>query len=141
MADLKPLIRFRKHLVDEKQKMLSQLYRDAEKIEQSKQAIIDQMDKESALAAEMGSTEAHQFLGRYLEGARKKIKALDASLKKMEVRIAAAQEDIRNAFAEMKKVEIIQTRREDEEERVEDKKESDALDDMGIERFNKDKIQ
>ncbi len=137
MADLKPLIRFRKHLVDEKQKMLSQLYRDAEKIEQSKQAILDQMEKESTLANEMGSTEAHQYLGRYLEGARKKIKALDASLKKMEVRIAAAQEDIRNAFAEMKKVEIIQTRREDEEERVEDKKESDTLDEMGIERFNK----
>lgn len=137
MADLKPLIRFRKHLVDEKQKMLSQLYRDAEKIEQSKQTILDQMEKESTLANEMGSTEAHQYLGRYLEGARKKIKALEISLKKMEVRIAAAQEDIRNAFAEMKKVQIIQTRREDEEERAEEKKESDTLDEMGIERFNK----
>lgn len=136
MADLKPLIRFRKHLVDEKQKILSQLYRDAEKIEQSKQAIHDQMAKESTLANEMGSTEAHAYLGRYLEGARKKIKALDASLKKMEARIAAAQEDIRNAFAEMKKVQIIQTRRDDEEERIEEKKESDTLDDMGIERFN-----
>ena len=139
MADLKPLIRFRKHLVDEKQKMLSQLYRDAEKIEQSKQAIVDQMDKESTLAAEMGSTEAHAYLGRYLEGARKKIKALELSLKKMEVRIAAAQEDIRGAFAEMKKVEIIQTRREDDEEKAEQKKENNTLDEMGIERFNKDK--
>ncbi len=136
MADLKPLIRFRKHLVDEKQRVLSQLYRDAEKIEQSRQMILDQMEREKSLAAEMGP-DAAGFLGLYLEGARRKVKALDVSLKKMETRIVTAQDDIRGAFSEMKKVQITQSRREDREAAEVQKKEDLAMDEIGIGAFLK----
>ncbi len=137
MADLHPLIRFRKHVVDEKQKFLSQLYRDAERVEQTKQLMLEQMEREKDLAAEMGTTEASLLLVRYLDGARRKIRALDMTLKKMQARIDAAQEDVRAAFAEMKKIQITQDRREEREAAEDNKKESRALDDMGIEGFRR----
>ncbi len=136
MADLNPLIRFRRHIVDEKQKILSQLYREAEKIEQSRQMILDQMEREKQLAAEMGP-DAGTYLGRYLDGARRKVHALNASLKKMEIRIDTAREDIRGAFAEMKKVQITQEQREEREAQEEQKKEDRAMDEIGLEQFNK----
>ena len=41
MADLKPLIRFRKHTVDEKQRALAALYREQENVEKQKQVVLE----------------------------------------------------------------------------------------------------
>lgn len=137
MADLDPLIRYRKHGVDEKRRFLSQLYREMEQLELQKKVIQNQMEQEIALAAEMGTPEAQAYLGLYLEGARRKIKALNVSLSKMEARIAAAQEDIRAAFAELKKIEIIQRNREEEEAAAIKRKEEQTLDDIAIEGYRR----
>lgn len=137
MADLNSLIKYRKHLIDEKQKAVSQLYRDAERIEQTKQVVLEQMDHERTAAESMNTPEAFALLGRYLDGARKKIRALDLSLKKMEQRIEAAQEEVRTAFADMKKIQITQDRRDAEEDRLEKVRESRTLDDIGIDRFGR----
>jgi flagellar FliJ protein len=137
MADLKSLIRFRKHTVDEKRRILAQLYREAEVVERQKKIIGDQMEKEIALAKESGNIDAQAYLGKYLQGARRKVKALEVSLRKMEARIAAAQEDIRESFAEMKKVEITQNNRNKRDEAVRKKKEDDTVDDIAIEGFRR----
>jgi flagellar export protein FliJ len=139
MADLDPLIRFRKHTVDEKQKILSQLYRDAENLERQRQAILDKMEREKKLAQEMGAPEALTYLGRYLEGARKKVKIYDGAIKKIEIRIAAAQEDIREAFAEQKKVEITQAERKAREKKARDHKDDQEMDDIALDGFRRKK--
>lgn len=132
MADLDPLIRFRKYGVDEKRRFLAQLYREAETVERQKQVIVDQMDREIAAAKDMGTAEAHAYLGKYLEGARRKVRALELSLKKMDVRIAAAQEDMRSAFAEMKKVEIVQRSRDERETAERNRKEEQDMSETAI---------
>ncbi len=137
MADLEALIRFRKHTVDEKQKFLAQLFRDAENLQRQRQAIIDKMEKEKALALEMNVPDVNAYLGRYLEGARKKIKIYDAAIKKIDTRIAAAQEDIREAFAEQKKVEITNKARQDREKKTLDDRESREMDDIAIDGFRR----
>lgn len=137
MADLDPLIRYRKHIVDEKRRFLSQLYREMEQLELQKKVIESQMEREITLAAEMGTPEAQAYLGLYLEGARRKIKALNVSLAKMETRVAAAQEDIRAAFAELKKIEIIQRNREEEEAAALKRKEDQTLDEIAIEGYRR----
>ena len=137
MADLEPLIKFRKHSVDEKRRFLAQLYREAEQIERQKQVIANQMAREIELAREMGSTDAQAFLNKYLEGARRKIKALEGSLKKMDVRIAAAQEDMRSVFAEMKKVEIIQRNREERAAAEQKKKDDQELDEIALDGYRR----
>lgn len=133
MADLDPLIKFRKHRVDEKQKVLAQLYREAEELEQQKQATLDQMEKERALTEQLGTPDAMTIYNRYADGARRKIKALDSQLEKLDIRIGAAQEAMREAFAEMKKVEITQRNRKSREQKARDKKDEQELDEMAIE--------
>lgn len=137
MADLEPLIKFRKHTVDEKRRFLAQLYREAEMMERQKQVVEDQMAREIETAREMQMAEAQAYLGKYLEGARRKVKAMETSLKKMDVRIAAAQEDMRAAFAEMKKIEITQRNRNEREAAALRKKEDQELDEIGINLFRR----
>ncbi len=137
MADLQALIRLRKHAVDEKQRAVAQLYREAETLEKQKKVVEDQMAHEKRLAEEMNRPEAISFYTRYAEGARKKIAALQMSIKKMEGRIEAAQEDMRVAFAEMKKIQITQTRREKREAKAVQKKEDAQMDDIAIEQYRR----
>ncbi|MBI4030764.1 MAG: hypothetical protein HY370_03745 [Proteobacteria bacterium] len=137
MADLEPLIKFRKHTVDEKRRFLAQLYREAEMMERQKQVVEDQMAREIETAREMQMAEAQAYLGKYLEGARRKVKAMETSLKKMDVRIAAAQEDMRAAYAEMKKIEITQRNRNEREAAALRKKEDQELDEIGINLFRR----
>lgn len=137
MADLKPLIRYRKHIVDEKQKFVAQLMREAEKLDQQKKVVEDQIQREIDLAASLATAEAQEYLGKYLQGARRKVKALEGSIAKMNARISAAQEDMRAAFAEMKKVDIIQQRRDDREGAEQKRKEDQALDEVALDGFRR----
>jgi flagellar FliJ protein len=137
MADLDPLIRLRRHGVEEKQKILSALYREAEQIERQIKALKDQLDRERAIAMADGSPESSADYGRYANNVRKKVDRLNENLKKMETRVAAAQEEVRIAFSEQKKVQIIQRNRQDEERKEREEKESDALDDIAIDGFRR----
>ncbi len=141
MADLDALIRLRKHAVDDKQRAVAQLYREAENLEKQKKVIEDQMAEEKRLAEEMNRPEAIAFYTRYAEGARKKIAALQASIRKMEGRIEAAQEDMRAAFAEMKKIQITQTRREKREAKAVQKKEDDQMDEIALDQYRRQVLE
>ncbi len=137
MADLDPLIRYRKYGVDEKQRLLAQLYREADELAQKKQQIQEQMMKETALAEEMGGAETLAYLGRYLEGARTKIRGLEAAISKMEVRIELAREEMRVAFAEMKKVDIVNENRKKEEAAEIKAKEEQELAEVAIDQYRR----
>ena len=137
MADLDPLIRYRKHGVDERQRVLAELYRQTEELERQRQAVQEEMEKEMALATDMATAEAAAFLGRYLEGAKRKIRTLEKAIRQMETRIAVAQEDMRNAYAEMKKIEITQRSRTEREKAEINRKEGQELDDIAVEQYRR----
>ena len=137
MADLDPLIRLRKHAVEEKQRVVAQLYREVENLERQKKIVQDQMAHEKKLAEEMQRPEAITYYGRYAEGARKKIAAFQAAIKKIENRIEAAQEEMRAAFADMKKIQITQSNREKREEKAHQKKEDDQLDEIALDQYRR----
>lgn len=141
MADLDALIRLRKHTVEEKQRVVAQLYREVEVLEKQKKAVQDQMAYEKKLAEEMDRPEAITYYGRYADGARKRIEMIKASIKKLETRIDSAQEEMRAAFAEMKKVQITQDRREKREEKAQKKKEDDQLSEVAIDQFRRKSLE
>lgn len=141
MAELDALIRLRKHAVEEKQRIVAQLYREVEMLERQKKAVQDQMAHEKKLAEEMDRPEAITFYGRYADGARKKIELLKITIKKLEGRIDAAQEDMRGAFAEMKKVQITQDRREKRAAKKVQKKEDDLLDDVALDQYRRKTLE
>lgn len=137
MADLDPLIRYRKHGMEEKQRVLAQLYREIEELQAKRQAILDEIKKETDLAEEMATAESSAYLGRYLQGAKSRVAKLDDQIRTMETKIAVAQEDMRNAFAEMKKVEITQRNRKDREKAEEKRKENLELDEIAIDQYRR----
>lgn len=137
MADLKPLIRHRKHIVDQKQKFLAELYRQAEELQEKKEALQEQIDGEIRLAEKMNDAQTQTYLGHYLEGARHKMQDIDDSIEQMNVRIEAAREEVRLAFADMKKIEITQRQREEREEEELRKKEDKELDEIGLDVYRR----
>lgn len=137
MADLKALIRLRQFRVDEKQKALADLYRKTEQFEGKKDELIATLEREREIAESTEDVEAGAFFGLYAEGVKAKITGIDREINKLETRIQIAQDDIRQAFAELKQIEIVQKRREEEEARELAAKESAELDEIGIEGFRR----
>ncbi len=134
MPKLSSLIRVQKHRVDEKQKILARLYAELEALEQKKQNVIDQIAKERKVAEGMSSDPLTQLsFGNYINNAKKSVSALENDIEKVNVRISLAQDDIRAAFEELKKTEIVHQNRIDEEKKAQKKKENTELDEIGIE--------
>jgi flagellar export protein FliJ len=136
MADLHALIRVRRHAVEQKQKVLGELYRKVEELETQKKELHETLAAERLKVDEMGVA-ALGYFGRYSEVVRERSDEIDEALKKLNNRIEIAREDMRIAFSELKKIEITQEAREKAEEKKRNKKESDLMDDIAIDGFRR----
>ena len=136
MADLDPLIRVRKHAVEQKQKFLAELYRQAEEMEQQKQSMLDTLAEERKKVDEMG-VEALSYFGHYSDAVNNRVEDIDEAMIKLNNRIEIARDDMARAFEELKKVEITQDRRHAEEQKAIQKKESDMMDEIAIEGYRR----
>lgn len=111
MANLDPLIRLHKHGLDEKQKILSRLYLDVERLQRRKAGMLDQIETERGLTADgTDSMMIQAYLG-YLQRAKKDIAIVDNEIARIEVRIEGVIEEMREAFGELKKIEITRDNR------------------------------
>ncbi len=137
MAELDALIRVRKHAVEQKQKFLADLYRQVEAMQMRKKKLEDDLTRERQALDEMATAESIAYFGRYAEATRIKIEQLAHEISKMETRIEIAREDMREAFAEQKKIEITKERRDAEKMEEDRKKEVKELDEIGIEGFRR----
>ncbi len=137
MADLNPLIRVRKHSVEQKQKFLAELYRQADELQQHRQALEQQVRDERAALEGMNSVEMLAAFSAFTEAVKIRIADIDDSMKKLNVRIEIAREDMREAFSDLKKIEITQERREAEEFRLLEKRQMDLLDEVALEGFRR----
>ncbi|MDD3020068.1 MAG: flagellar FliJ family protein [Alphaproteobacteria bacterium] len=141
MADLEPLIRLRKFRVEEKQKILAELFRQVEILEGRRRVIIEEVDRERKLAEDGTNIEALVTFAAYSSRMATEIDRLDGQIKKIDGRIEKAQDDMREAFSEQKKAQIIQQRRDDEDQAQTDAKENKNLDEIGIEVFRRNEDQ
>lgn len=137
MANLLSLIKLRKHNVDEKQKVLAQLYRESETIERSKQTLIERLRTERDVLDKVRTLEMYAYFGRFSQNINRMIERLNLEKQKLEMRINIAQDDVREAFANMKKVEIVQREREKTEKKKADAKETREFDEIGIDAFRR----
>lgn len=136
MADLTGLIRVRKHAVEQKQKFIAELYRQAEELQQQKTTLLEQLAEEEEKIKEF-SVEMLSYFGPYSEAVKERVEDIDKASATLETRIEIAREDMRTAFADLKKIEITQERREDEADREIEKKESAELDEIGVETYRR----
>lgn len=137
MSRLDPLIRLQKHRIDEKQRFIAGLYREMETLQADKDRQIAQMEQERKAMEDMQTMEAAALYGRYAEGMRLRIRAIDNAIARIEERVNRARDDLQRSFAELKKIEIVQRNRAEEAQKAEAKKESDALDEIALEGFRR----
>ena len=135
-ADLNPLIRVQKHALEQKQKFLAELYRQAEEYEGQKEHMLKTLEEEREKLDDMG-VEMLRYFGPYEAGVDARVKEIDEALLTLNTRIDLAREDMREAFAELKKIEMTQEERDVAEQRDIDKKQSDELDEIGLEVFRR----
>lgn len=95
------------------------------------------MARERKIAETSNQVEALVTYAAYSSRMMEEIDRLEVHLKRLDAKIEKAQEDMREAFSEQKKAEIIQERREAEELAEREAKESKNLDDIGIEAFRR----
>ena len=136
MADLVPLIRVRRHAIEQKQKFLATLYAQAEELKNQRDTLETQLAIEGEKTKEMGA-EMMQFFAPYADSARARIEEIDEDRERLEKRIEVAQNEMRDAFAELKKIEIIDDRRAQEELAELEKREAEFLDEIGIDGFRR----
>ena len=137
MAELDGLIRLRRNTVEEKQKILADLYRNVEKLEKRKKALEEKLRKEREAIDNNPELETMTYFGRFEAVVLRDIDRLNEELKKWELRVQIAQDDVRNAFADLKRVEIVDRRRKEEEAAEQKAKEERELDEIGIEGFRR----
>lgn len=131
MAKLDSLIRYHKHELDEQQKQLSELNSLAQKIEQDIEALEEQKQKE--MDASQNDPMFASTLPGYLQRCKKKKEELELSLQFVEEKIIETTDLVRDKFAELKKYELVQQRRQEEAEQKRLKSENQEFDEIGIE--------
>lgn len=135
MANLDPLIRLRKYEVDEKQRFIAKLYSEAEKIYNHKQRMLDEIARERGYVdVSEDPTVITGFLS-YQGLMKKRVALVNHEIGRIEARIDAARDDLRDEFIELKKIEIIQARRLERRRLAMAKLESDMFDAIAIDGF------
>lgn len=137
MADLNPLIRLRKYRVEEKQKALAELFRQTELLEGRKRMLLAEVEREQELSETSLDINSMVAFAAYAARVHAGIEKLNIQISKLEPRILRAQEDMREAFSEQKKAEIIQEQRDKAEVDEIAKKENTNLDEVGMEVFRR----
>ncbi len=140
MADLDPLIRVHKHAIDQKQKFLAELYRQAEELAAQKQTMLNQLEEEKEKVKDM-DVAMLSYMGPYSEAVKARVAEIDEAAATLEARIEIARDDLREAFAELKKIEITQERRAAEELAAINKKESEMLDEIALDTFRRNQAE
>lgn len=136
MAELDSLIRVRKNEVEHRQKALSRLYTQSEELKNQRDSLETQLAIESEKMKDV-PPELLEFFAPYAKKTRTEIEMIDQARARLEKRIQLAQEEMREAFAELKKIEIIDERRRAEFLAEIEKRESALLDEIALQMFNR----
>ncbi len=117
--------------------MLAEILRHLEGLDAQKKELLARLEKERQALDENLNLETRDYYGRFEGVIRTNIEKLDAESAAFEGKLQEAQENVRAAFADMKRVEIVHERRQEEEQKEIDGKESQELDAIGIEGFRR----
>ena len=137
MADLESLVRLKKHQVEEKQKVLADILRQVEALEAKKEDLFARLQKEREALEDNLTLETREYYGRFEGVIRADAARIDDELVTLETRLTIVQDEVRAAFADKKRVEIVYERRQAEEAREIRNKEERELDEIGLEGFRR----
>lgn len=135
MADLTALVRLHKHELDEKRRVLGELYSLLALLEREQRDLERDFEREKAAADVAG--DIHFTFANYVEKVRRQRISLMERSAALEEQITTAKDSLMETFSELKKYEMAQVERARlaEEERL--FKESQDMDAIGLENFRR----
>lgn len=136
MSRLDPIIRLRKSELDEVRRKLIHLEKQHAHIQSNITELENTVEKERIHGAE--GPEAFT-LGLFMERAKLQREQLDAALAAKVEEIDLCRDDVNEAFRELKKFEVAKEQEASKAKKVEDKREQDVLDEIGTQKFFKDR--
>jgi flagellar export protein FliJ len=135
MADLGGVIRLKRFQLDEKRRVLADLNALLTELLAERDRLDAQVLVEQAKAEE--SLEGQMAYGKFAQAAIARRKRLVDSIAQVEGQIETATDQVREAMGELKKFEITQAEREKRARAKVRRRETQAMDDIAIERFQR----
>lgn len=135
MKSLGTLIRLRKLALDEARRELTDLERMAEQIEVGRR----DLDREYAAESEAarGDVDASYVFGNYLETVRKRCAEFDRQDQEVSQLKVLAEAKVREAFREVKRIEIAESNRQDRERTELARQDQVNLDEVALSSFRR----
>lgn len=133
--DLATLIRLAKLQLDEKRKVLAAIVAEEDRVKTQKTALLEKLETEKK--ASMQDFEAELSRGSFIGASLKKRDQFDAQLRQLAKLIEAAQDDMRQAFEEVKRYEIAKETRDRKAAKEAQKREGKELDEIGGDRHRR----
>ncbi|HAA92491.1 MAG TPA: hypothetical protein DCS82_05925 [Rhodospirillaceae bacterium] len=130
MSAIQKLIRFHRFQLDERRRGLKRLEDELAAAEEKVVALTVQIEKEKLLASQ--DFQASRDYGNFIEAALERLKAMEGEREIAAGRVDAAREEVREAFAEVKKYEITQANRDAEAARETERRERVELDEIAL---------
>lgn len=138
MPNLDPLIRLRKFSLEERQRVVAKLYAQVEELEIRKKAILDSVESEKvAIDDNAQHFSMMQAFLNYLQNAQKQVEDINNQISTLDIKIDRATEEMREAFGELKKIEITRDRRLEELRQLNLKREDAMFSDIAIEMWRR----
>lgn len=135
MKSVATLIRLRKHKLDEARRELAALRRTQDMIDQGRAALERELQAESATAR--SDVEAAFGYGEYLGTVRERHGEFDRQAAELAPQIALAEAGVREAFREVKRLEIADARRLERERAEAARREQATLDEVALAAFRR----
>ena len=134
--DLRNVIRLHEWGVDEKRRKLGELLRLAESLENQARGLEEELVREQA-QAKSSPEEAGILYGNYAEAVIERRERIAQSIAQTEIEIAAAREELSEAYRELKKYEVAQENRDKREAEELARKDQAFLDEVGMQSFQR----
>lgn len=135
MAKLHSLIRYSRHTLDEKRRVLAELTEQLEQLKAHRQKMLDELEHEKNLAAV--DIECARNFPQYLKKVMSMVADFDNWIAEKAREVQAATHVVQEAYLEVKKLEITQERRDQQEADRIKKIEGDTLDEIGLQSFRR----
>lgn len=135
MAGLKSIIRLRKHELDERRRVVTQLQAHLDNLEREEKRALEALEAEKRHAEIDEETRA--AFPNYNKRVQGKLKELRAEQEKVKLAVERAREELQDAFKELKTYEITEDNRQKRIEAEEKRKENQIMDDIGLEGFRR----
>ncbi len=131
MSGLRTLIRYRRHLLDDKRRDLAELEAHAAGFEASARAVDAAIEREAALELD---DETGISIGSFVAGMIVRRRVFESQKAALDGPIAEAQEAVRAAFQDVKKYELAQAAAEERDRREAARREQAEIDEIALRR-------